>query len=72
MKKKFSSQSAFFNFLVLTGLFIVLAGIFLALLGFGGFSNVFAQPKISTIQPVCSRSRHSRNFDTGRDRLGWP
>ena len=47
MKKKSFSQSAFFNVRVLIRLFIVLAGIFLALLGLGGFSNVFAQPKIS-------------------------
>jgi uncharacterized delta-60 repeat protein len=47
MKKKSSSQSAFFNVRVLIRLFIVLAGIFLALLGLGGFSNVFGQPKIS-------------------------
>ena len=48
MKKKSSSQSAFFNVRVLIRLFIILVGIFLALLGLGGFSNVFAQPKIST------------------------
>jgi len=38
MKKKSSSQSAFFNLRVLIGLFMVLAGVFLALLGFGTFS----------------------------------
>src|SRR5437667_12817277 len=38
MKKKSSSQSAFFNLRVLIGLFVVLAGVFLALLGFGAFS----------------------------------
>src|SRR5438874_4060603 len=38
MKKKKSSQSAFFNLRVLIGLFIVLAGVFLALLGFAAFS----------------------------------
>ena len=48
MKKKSSSQSAFFNVRVLIRLFIILAGIFLALLGLGWFSNVFAQPKISS------------------------
>src|SRR5207247_6483125 len=47
MKKKSSTQSAFFNVRVLIRLFIILAGIFLALLGLGGFSNMFAQPKIS-------------------------
>ena len=49
MKKKSSSQSAFFNVRVLIRLFIILAGIFLALLGLGWFSNVFAQPKISSL-----------------------
>jgi uncharacterized delta-60 repeat protein len=48
MKKKSSSQSAFFNVRVLIRLFIILVGIFLALLALGGFFNVFAQPKIST------------------------
>ena len=43
MKKKSTSQSAFFNLRVLIGLFIALAGVFLALVGFGAFSNVFAQ-----------------------------
>jgi hypothetical protein len=38
MKKKSTSQSAFFNLRVLVGLFIVLAGVFLALVGFGAFS----------------------------------
>src|SRR5437879_9095480 len=38
MKKKSSSQSAFFNLRVLLGLFMVLAGVFLALLGLGVFS----------------------------------
>src|SRR5436190_13049897 len=38
MKKKSTSQSAFFNLRVLIGLFIVLVGVFLALVGFGTFS----------------------------------
>jgi hypothetical protein len=38
MKKKSTSQSAFFNLRVLTGLCLGLAGVFLALLGFGQFS----------------------------------
>ena len=42
MKKKSTSQSAFFNLRVLIGLFIVLAGVFLALLGFGTFSGLTA------------------------------
>ncbi len=45
MKKKSASQSAFFNLRVLIGLFVFLAGVFLALLGFGAFSNAFAQGK---------------------------
>ena len=43
MKKKSTSQSAFFNLRFLIGLFMVMVGIFLALLGFGAFSEVFAQ-----------------------------
>ena len=43
MKKKSTSQSAFFNLRVLIGLFVFLAGVFLALLGFGTFSNALAQ-----------------------------
>ncbi len=42
MKKKSTSQSAFFNLRVLIGLFIVLAGVFLALIGFGTFSGITA------------------------------
>ncbi len=49
MKKKSTSQSAFFNLCVLIGLVVVLAGVFLALLGFGAFSNASAQVvKVST------------------------
>jgi hypothetical protein len=36
-------QSAFFNLRVVIGLFVVLVGVFMALLGFGTFSNLFAQ-----------------------------
>src|SRR5438477_5904244 len=42
MKKKSASQSAFFNFRVLIGLFILLAGVFLALAGLGTFSAITA------------------------------
>src|SRR5438067_13126249 len=42
MKKKSTSQSAFFNLRVLMGLFIVLAGVFLALIGLGTFSAITA------------------------------
>jgi hypothetical protein len=47
MKKKSTSQSAFFNLRVLIGLFVFLAGVFLALLGFGTFSNASAQSNTS-------------------------
>ena len=43
MKKKYTSQSAFFNFRVLIGLFVFLTGVFLALLGAGTFSSATAQ-----------------------------
>jgi hypothetical protein len=42
MKKKSTSQSAFFNLRVLIGLFVVLAGVFVALIGFGLFSGLSA------------------------------
>src|SRR5438874_6795421 len=42
MKKKSTSQSAFFNLRVLIGLFVVLTGVFLALIGLGTFSGLTA------------------------------
>jgi hypothetical protein len=42
MKRKSTSQSAFFNLRVLIGLFTVLAGVFLALIGLGTFSGLTA------------------------------
>ena len=42
MKKKSTSQSAFFNLRVLIGLSVVLAGAFLALIGLGTFSGLSA------------------------------
>src|SRR5207249_12039753 len=49
MKKKSTSQSAFFNLRVLIGLFVVLAGVFLALAGFRAFSAQAQQkPRIIT------------------------
>ena len=42
MKKKSTSQSAFFNWRVLIGLSVVLAGVFVALIGLGAFSGLTA------------------------------
>src|SRR6266480_2686660 len=56
MKKKSTSQSAFFNLRVLIGLFVFLAGVFMALLGFGAFSNVFAQTKGTNTAPQTNPS----------------
>src|SRR6266576_1877654 len=50
MKKKSSSQSAFFNLRILIGMFVVLAGAFLALLGVGTFSNASAQENATQAQ----------------------
>ena len=50
MKKKSTSQSAFFNLRVLLGLVLALAGVCIALLGFGAFSNASAQAN-ATQQP---------------------
>src|SRR6266700_2330299 len=47
MKKKSTSQSAFFNLRVLIAALFCLAGVAVALFGMGAFSNVFAQPKSS-------------------------
>ena len=63
MKKKSTSQSAFFNLRILIGLCIALAGVFLALLGFGTFSAQAQQYNITnkSIDPLvpagfdCSR-----------------
>ena len=54
MKKKSTSQSAFFNLRVLIGLFVFLAGVFLALLGFGAFSNLFAQRSAAARQSAAA------------------
>src|SRR6476469_7127488 len=45
MKKKSTSQSAFFNLRILIGAVVCLAGVAVALFGMGAFSNVFAQAK---------------------------
>ncbi len=45
MKTKSTSQSAFFNLRVLIASVFCLIGVFVALLGFGAFSNLFAQTK---------------------------
>src|SRR3977135_1987764 len=55
MKKKSTSQSAFFNLRVLFGLFIALAGAFLALVGFGAFP---ARPG-----PVSSAARTLQKYN---------
>src|SRR6266702_3763744 len=57
MKKKSTSQSAFFNLRVLIGLFIALAGVFLALLGSGVFSAQ-AQYKAPQIYKVTTKSQY--------------
>src|SRR4029077_11394813 len=44
MKKKSTTQSAFFNIRVLIGLFILLAGAFIALAGLGVFTSFAANP----------------------------
>src|SRR5215469_17194239 len=42
MKKRSTSQSAFFNLRVLIGLSVILAGVFLAVIGLGTFSGLTA------------------------------
>src|SRR5947209_10925334 len=55
MKKKSTSQSAFFNLRVLIAAVFCLAGIFVALLGVGAFSNLFAQTKGTKQSGVAER-----------------
>ena len=50
MKKKSTSQSAFFNIRVLIGVFVLLAGVFLALAGLGTFSAVAVPPRSAQAQ----------------------
>src|SRR3954469_13989892 len=45
MKKKSTSQSAFFNLRILIAAVFCLGGVAVALFGMGAFSNVFAQAK---------------------------
>src|SRR5437763_4726958 len=45
MKKKSTSQSAFFNLRVLIAAVFCLVGVLVALIGFGAFSSAFAQAK---------------------------
>ena len=45
MKKKSTSQSAFFNLRVLIASILCLFGVFVALVGSGAFSNLIAQTK---------------------------
>jgi hypothetical protein len=45
MKKKSTSQSAFFNLRILIAAVCCLAGVAVALFSMGAFSNLFAQPK---------------------------
>ncbi|PYJ19490.1 MAG: hypothetical protein DME99_12390, partial [Verrucomicrobia bacterium] len=60
MKKKSTSQSGFFNLRVLIGLFVFLAGVFVALVGFGAFSNVFAQTKGTRTAPQTNPSNRTQ------------
>jgi hypothetical protein len=48
MRKKSTSQSAFFNLRVLFGLFVFLGGVVLTLFACGAFANALAQAKLST------------------------
>src|ERR1043166_674888 len=78
MKKKSTSQSAFFNLRVLLGLVLVLAGVFMALLGFDAFSNASAQtnttPETQQFgETTVIRASHSDLSRPLREQpLGWP
>src|SRR5207247_9991957 len=53
MKKKSTSESAFFNLRVLIGMFVLLAGVFLALAGVGVF-------------PAASTAQAQQNYSLGQ------
>src|SRR6059058_2880556 len=78
MKKKSTSQSAFFNLRVLLGLVLALAGVFLALLSVGAFSNASAQanatPEAQQFgQTTVIRASHSDLSRPLREQpLVWP
>jgi hypothetical protein len=57
MKKKSTSQSAFFNLRVLVGLFVALAGVSLALLATQGRPNAMPRHRSSKYK-VTTRSQH--------------
>ena len=67
MKKKITSQSAFFNSRVLLSFVFCSIGVFLALLGSGAFSNSFAQSKNSapdTAGPVSGETEQLTPADS--------
>src|ERR1700730_13198043 len=80
MKKKSTSQSAFFNLRVLVASCFCLAGVFIALLGSGAFSNASAQsnsaqePKTQQVgQTTVIHALHSDVSRPLRDQpLIWP
>lgn len=78
MKKKSTSESAFFNLRVLVGLVVALAGLFIALLGFGAFSNASAEanatPKAQQFgETTVIHALHSDLSRPLRDQpLAWP
>ncbi len=68
MKKKATSQSAFFSLRILRGLIVFVWAGFLALIGFGAFSNVFGQSKELAFGPAADSSTGaslSRHLDEG-------
>ncbi len=52
MKKKHHSRSGFFNPRIILSVVLCSIGVFLTLLGYGGFSNTFAQSTVSVPAPV--------------------
>src|SRR5215469_9185769 len=76
MKKKSTSQSAFFNLRLLIGLSVVLIGVFLALIGLGTFSGLTASSaqaqqnhKIINIQGLPPGFDCSKIHELGIDRM---
>jgi hypothetical protein len=71
MKKKSTSQSAFFHLRVLFGLVLALAGVFLALLAFGAFSNAFAQTQGTKPASGAAQRQGSKTGSPATEEAFW-
>ena len=71
MKKKSTSQSAFFHLRVLLGLVPALAGVFLALLAFAAFLDAFAQTKGTKPPPDTAKRQGPKTSSQATEEAFW-